>query len=51
MDTYSEEWRLLCLARYVANHPCPAAFSAKLERRHGAAFVEKLRGLLREHGR
>ena len=51
MDTYSDLWRMICLARYVANHPEPRAFSARLARRHGEAFVERLRALLQEHGR
>lgn len=48
MDTSSNEWRLLCLARYVAHHPRPQEFAAKLAKRHGEAFVDDLRRRLRE---
>ena len=48
IDTYSNEWRLLCLARYVAAHQNPREFAAKLAKRHGQAFVDDLRRRLKE---
>jgi len=51
VDKNSDEWRRVCLARYLANHPDPRYFAGKLAKRHGEKFVDDLRDLLRKHGR
>ena len=45
------EYLLLCLARYTANHPRPRYFASRLAEKHGKEFVERLRQLLKEHGK
>ena len=42
------ELRLWHLARYVKHHAYPRAFAARLAKRHGPAFVQKLRDRLKE---
>lgn len=51
VDRSSKLWMDICLARYVADHPYPRQFAAKLEKRHGPEFVSHLRDLLKEYGR
>jgi hypothetical protein len=45
-----EEYRLLCLARWLAKHPNKRKKAARMEELHGKAFVNRLRELIKKHG-
>jgi hypothetical protein len=48
MDTSSQLWKDICLARTMAERP---TLAARLKRKWPAERIEYLRQLLREHGR